>query len=219
MVDGISGNLTTSVCLSEFLTRKAATEQLIMRATQWRYRSNGMSDAPNTPGSATRMSDEEALEFAEQVFDRARAGDATMLDRLLENGLTPNLRNHKGDTLLMLASYHGHQDAVRVLLKHGADPEIRNDNGQSPIAGAAFKGDLDVVRILVDGGAEVEGASADGRTALMMAAMFNRTAIVDYLISKGANPHVQDAKGVTPLMAAQTMGATETAEQLTRLSI
>jgi hypothetical protein len=198
---------------------ESRTEQLIMRATQWRYRSNGMSDAPNTPGSATRMSDEEALEFAEQVFDRARAGDATMLDRLLENGLTPNLRNHKGDTLLMLASYHGHQDAVRVLLKHGADPEIRNDNGQSPIAGAAFKGDLDVVRILVEGGAEVEGASADGRTALMMAAMFNRTAIVDYLISKGANPHVQDAKGVTPLMAAQTMGATETAEQLTRLSV
>jgi ankyrin repeat protein len=53
----------------------------------------------------------------------------------------------------------------------------------------------------------------------MMAAMFNRTAIVDYLISKGANPHVKDAKGVTPLMAAQTMGATETADQLTRLGV
>ena len=41
-----------------------------------------MSDTPKTPDTATRMSDDEALEFAEQVFDRARAGDANMLDRL-----------------------------------------------------------------------------------------------------------------------------------------
>jgi len=51
-----------------------------------------------------------------------------------------------------------------------------------------------------------------------MAAMFNRTEIVDYLISKGANPHVQDAKGVTPLAAAQTMGAADTAAQLSKLA-
>ena len=57
-------------------------------------------------------------------------------------GLPPNLRNHKGDTLLMLAAYHGHVETVKVLLENQADPEIRNDNGQSPIAGAAFKGDL-----------------------------------------------------------------------------
>jgi len=61
--------------------------------------------------------------------------------------------------------------------------------------------------------------SSAARSWPLMAAMFNRTAIVDYLISKGANPNVQDAKGVTPLMAAQTMGATDTAEQLTRLGV
>ena len=47
-----------------------------------------------------------------------------MLGRLLASGLPANLRNHKGDTLLMLASYHGHLDAVRVLLEHGADDYI-----------------------------------------------------------------------------------------------
>ena len=80
-----------------------------------------------------------------------------MLAALLSKGLPPNLRNHKGDTLLMLASYHGHVDAVKVLLEHKADPEIRNDNGQSPIQGAAFKGDLVMVQALVEGGAQVEG--------------------------------------------------------------
>ncbi len=146
-----------------------------------------MSDQPR------QMTEEEAAEFAEQVFDVARKGDAAMLAALLSKGLPANLRNHKGDTLLMLASYHGHADAVRVLLEYQADPEIRNANGQSPIAGAAFKGDLAMVKLLIEGGAQVEGASADGRTALMMAAMFNRTAIVEYLLGQGADPHATDA--------------------------
>jgi len=95
-----------------------------------------------------QMTEEEAAQFVEQVFNVARQGDAQMLDKLAASGLPVNLRNHKGDTLLMLAAYHGHVDAVQVLLKHQADPEIRNDNGQSPIAGAAFKGDLAVVKAL-----------------------------------------------------------------------
>ena len=166
-----------------------------------------------------RMTDDEAAEFAEQVFDLARKGDARLLGLLLEKNLTPNLRNHKGDTLLMLACYHGHLEAARVLLDYKADPEIRNDNGQSPIAGAAFKGDLEMVQLLVEHGAEVEGASADGRTALMMAAMFNRSEIVAFLVSKGANPHARDAKGVTALAAAQTMGASDTAEMLSKFGV
>ena len=98
------------------------------------------------------MNADEQQAFAEQVFDRARQGDADMLRRLLENGLPANLRNHKGDTLVMLASYHGHLEATRVLLEHGADPLIANDNGQLPVAGAAFKGNLEMVRLLVEQG-------------------------------------------------------------------
>lgn len=167
--------------------------------------------------NSRQMTQEEAEEFAEQVFNVARSGDAAMLAALVTKGLPVNLRNHKGDTLLMLASYHGHVDAVKVLLEHKADPELRNDNGQSPIAGAAFKGDLAVVKALVSGGAQVEGASFDGRTALMMAAMFNRGEIVDYLISQGADPQAKDANGVTALDAARTMGAVDTAAQLEKL--
>lgn len=160
---------------------------------------------------------EEAAEFTEQVFNKARDGDAEMLDRLVSAGLPVNLKNSKGDTLLMLASYYGHVDAVKVLLKHKADPEMRNGNGQSPIAGAAFKGDLAVVKALVEAGAEIEGSSFDGRTALMMAAMFNRVEIVDYLIGQGADPKAKDANGVTALDAARTMGAVDTTAQLEKL--
>ena len=97
--------------------------------------------------------DDETIAFASEVFDVARRGDAAMLEALLSKGLPPNLRNDKGDSLVMLASYHGHADAVRVLLAHKADPDLRNDNGQTPIAGAAFKGFDDVIETLLDHGA------------------------------------------------------------------
>ncbi len=80
-----------------------------------------------------------------------------MLAAVIEKGVPPNLRNDKGDSLVMLASYHGHVDAVRVLLERGADRNLRNDNGQTPIAGAAFKGFDAVIETLLAHGANVEG--------------------------------------------------------------
>lgn len=180
------------------------------------YQPAALSNAAVATQGPQVMNEDEALEFAQQVFDVARTGDAVMLERLLEKGLAPNMRNHKGDSLLMLASYHGHLEAVRVLLNHQADPQLRNDNGQSPIAGAAFKGNLPMIKLLLEYGADIDGASPDGRTALMLAAMFNRTEIVSYLIEKGADPTAMDVNGVTALGAAQKMGAEHTTAQLAK---
>ncbi|KND59944.1 Ankyrin repeat [Candidatus Burkholderia verschuerenii] len=167
---------------------------------------------PHDPANSTP--DDDMIAFAREVFDVARRGDAAMLDALLAKGLPPNLRNDKGDSLVMLASYHGHADAVRVLLEHKADANLRNDNGQTPIAGAAFKGFTDVIETLLSHGADVEGASPDGRTTLMIAAMFNRVEIVDLLIARGANPDARDANGFSARDAAEKMGAPDTAARL-----
>ncbi|MFG9879832.1 ankyrin repeat domain-containing protein, partial [Pseudomonas aeruginosa] len=96
--------------------------------------------------------DMETQEFVHQLFDLARQGNSQRLEQLLQQGLPPNLRNHKGDSLLMLASYHGHADTVRLLLAYKADPDLRNLAGQTPLAGAAFKGDLAMVELLLAGG-------------------------------------------------------------------
>lgn len=169
--------------------------------------------ADSSPPSKPQL-DQELIELAHEVFELARRGDAAMLASVIEKGVPPNLRNDKGDSLVMLASYHGHVDAVRVLLERGADPNLRNDNGQTPIAGAAFKGFDAVIEVLLAHGADVEGASPDGRTALMIAAMFNRTAIVDLLIAHGADPGARDAGGVTPVEAARKMGAADAQARL-----
>ncbi|WP_151638429.1 ankyrin repeat domain-containing protein [Noviherbaspirillum aerium] len=163
--------------------------------------------------------DRETLEFAQQVFELVRSGYADRLKPLLERGLPANLRNQRGDSLLMLASYHGHFDVAKALLRHGGDTELRNDMGQTPIAGAAYKGDVPMVQLLLAHGANVEGAAPDGKTALMMAAMFNRTEVVKLLLAHGADASAQDAKGMTALTAARAMGAPDTSALLEDLSL
>jgi hypothetical protein len=72
----------------------------------------------------------------------------------VDAGVPANLSNDKGDTLVILAAYHGHPQTVTALLKRGADPDRPNDRGQTPLAGATFKGERAVIDALLDGGAD-----------------------------------------------------------------
>lgn len=116
--------------------------------------------------------DDDVVELATRLFDMARAGDTERLSAYVEAGVSPNLANHKGDTLLMLAAYHGHADTVRALVRRGADPNRANDRGQTPVAGAVFKGETDVIRALVEAGAD---PAAGHPSALATAEMFERS--------------------------------------------
>ncbi|WP_420884789.1 ATP-binding protein [Actinomadura geliboluensis] len=110
----------------------------------------------------------EGDEFADRMFDLARAGDTGRLVGYVDAGAPVNLANERGDTLLMLAAYHGHPETVRALAARGADPERANDRGQRPLAGAVFKKETAVVRALLDAGADPRaGSPSAAETARM----------------------------------------------------
>jgi ankyrin repeat protein len=158
--------------------------------------------------------DQEFIDFAQEVFQLARTGDAQTLGRLLQKGLPPNMSNHKGDTLLMLAAYHGQIEAARVLLEAGAQPDRHNDMAQTPIAGAAFKGYLPIVELLLSHGAQPGYAPPGGKTPLMFAAMFNRLEIVKVLLDQDIDMHAKSSDGLSALDLARSMGAVDTAAYL-----
>lgn len=114
-------------------------------------------------------------EIAQRMFDAARGGDLATLTEYLDAGVPVNLMNGSGDTLLMLAAYHGHADVVKALLERGAEIDRLNDRGQSPLAGAVFKGAEAVVRALSEAGADPRHGHP---TAMDTARMFGRD---DYL--------------------------------------
>ena len=112
------------------------------------------------------------LALASKLFDLARQGDGDTLKAYLDAGAPADLTNDKGDSLVMLAAYHGHAATVAALLSRGADPNRINDRGQSPLAGAVFKGSADVVRLLLEAGAD---PSFGKPSALETARMFGKT--------------------------------------------
>ncbi|WP_299541270.1 ankyrin repeat domain-containing protein [uncultured Streptomyces sp.] len=120
--------------------------------------------------------DPEVVELATKVFDLARRGESDGLAAYLDAGVPANLTNDRGDTLLMLAAYHGHAGAVSALVARGADPDRANDRGQTPLAGAVFKGEDAVVDALLAAGAD---PAAGTPSALDTARMFGKADLLE----------------------------------------
>lgn len=116
-------------------------------------------------------SDDAVIALAQRLFDYARTGQTAALERYLEAGAPVDLCGATGDTLLMLAAYHGHGDTVKMLIARGADVDAPNVKGQVPIAGATFKGYAEIVAILKAAGAD---PLAGQPTAVETAKMFGR---------------------------------------------
>jgi ankyrin repeat protein len=118
--------------------------------------------------------------------DLARNGDTAGLVALLKDGLAVDARDAKGNTLLMLASYHGRAEVVKLLLKSGATVDLRNDKGQTPLGGVAFKGYVKIATLLLDAGADPL-ADQGGSTPADFATLAGKTEILALLQARRDN--------------------------------
>lgn len=125
--------------------------------------------------------DADVIELATKIFDLARQGETATLTAYLDAGVPANLTNDRGDTLVMLAAYHGHADAVTALLARGAEADRANDRGQTPLAGAVFKGEEAVIRALLAGGAD---PNAGTPSAVDTARMFAKADLLELFGAK-----------------------------------
>ncbi|AJE39670.1 MULTISPECIES: ankyrin repeat domain-containing protein [Streptomyces] len=120
--------------------------------------------------------DPEVVELATKIFDLARRGETETLVAYVDAGVPADLTNDRGDSLVMLAAYHGHAGTVRALLERGARADRANDRGQTPLAGAVFKGETEVIRTLLDGGAD---PAAGTPSAIDTARMFGKADLLE----------------------------------------
>ena len=127
----------------------------------------------------------------------ASTGETELLADMIQHGLSMNLADGKGNTLLMLACYHQHPATAGMLLEYGAGVDRRNHRGQTPLGGAAFKGYEDIVVLLLAHGAEIDADNGAGMTPLMFAAMFGRTRVVEQLKAHGASLQRRNRLGLS----------------------
>lgn len=142
---------------------------------------DSMSGAQNLAQNLTPQEYAKMEEFVKLSFDFARADDSQSLKIMLDNGLNPNLANHKGDTLLMLASYHNALHCVKLLLDFGANVDKPNDKGHTPLAGVCFKGHKKVAHLLLEAGANPNGFGG-ALSPINTAIMFRKKKILALLL-------------------------------------
>lgn len=100
-------------------------------------------DTENSTGDSSRL------------FDLARTGSPEVLTHI-DDGVSVDLADEDGNSLLMMAAYNGQEQLVTALLERGAAPDLRNGKGQTPLAGVVFKGYVPIAVALLDAGADPE---------------------------------------------------------------
>ncbi|GGB25087.1 hypothetical protein GCM10011492_13860 [Flexivirga endophytica] len=121
--------------------------------------------------SNANPADAATADHAAACADLVRGGNLDALLGKLDGGMPVDLADVSGNTLLMLAAYHGQAAVVSALLERGADVNRLNDRGQSPLAGAVFKGEDTIVWLLLEAGADVDAGSP---SAAATAELFGR---------------------------------------------
>jgi len=130
-------------------------------------------------------------------FDAARSGNTSMLAEFIAAKYDLNTRDEKGYTALILAAYHGNDEAVDVLMNAGADPCAADLHGNTALMGAIYKGELGIARRLLGAKCNPDQKNAAGQTAAMYAALFGRIEILQSLQDQGADLKAKDSAGNT----------------------
>ena len=139
----------------------------------------GVDMADNVIDDPSPTLELEVVDLASRLFDGARSGDAAMLAAYVDAGVPVNLTNTNGDTLVMLASYYGHESAVAALIARGVDVDRHNNRGQTPLAGAIFKNDTTIIELLLSADADPLAGSP---SALETARFFGKEQLARQLL-------------------------------------
>jgi ankyrin repeat protein len=152
----------------------------------------------------------------DQLIQAAEDGNLTAAQAAIANGADVNTRLI-GTTALMVASYQGHTDIVKLLLEKGVDVNSKaTENNITALFPASQNGHTEVVKLLLGKGADVNAkATSDGATALWMASQNGHTEVVKLLLERGANVNVKKTDDdATALYVASQNGHTEVVKLL-----
>jgi ankyrin repeat protein len=144
------------------------------------------------------------------LMNAAENGSVATMKLLVEHANDPtyiNLMSNTGFSPLIIASAHGHVDAVEYLVDAGADVDAAHDNKVTALMYAAASGHVDAMKNLIEKGkASLDIKHTNGGTALLEAATGGMYEAMKLLVESGAETDFTDDDGVTPLMAIAAQG-------------
>ena len=145
-------------------------------------------------------------------------GERTIARILIENGADVNECNDRGETPLIVASFRGDSETVKLLLGNGARiNEFDKERKQTAIHHASFKGHTTIVKLLINANADINKQDNYGATALLHATNAGEDACVKLLLKGGAK-QIPIKDGRSPLLIACSKGNIKIAKILIKHS-
>lgn len=122
----------------------------------------------------------------EQLFNAIRSNDTSVVLGLLDqNPDLANQRDVRGFSPLIMATYAGTEEMVKILLERGAEVNAQDANGNTALMGVAFKGKIDIAKLLVSFGADSQLRNHNGDTAYDFAIKYNQQEMAHWLSKPG----------------------------------
>ncbi|XP_072473603.1 BRCA1-associated RING domain protein 1 isoform X2 [Notamacropus eugenii] len=113
-------------------------------------------------------------------------------------------RNHRGETLLHIASIKGDIPSVEHLLQNGSDPNVKDHAGWTPLHEACNHGHHKVVELLLKHKALVNTTGYQNDSPLHDAVRNGHVSIAKLLLSHGASRNAVNIFGLRPVDYAET---------------
>jgi ankyrin repeat protein len=152
------------------------------------------------------------------LMKAVKKNDVARARTLIAEGANVDELDPNGDAPLVMASYLGHTEVVKLLLEAGADvaavdPEMK----ATALHAAAYAGRTEAARLLIAHGIDIDRQGPrNGYTALHDAIWGNHVETARALIDAGADLTLKSHGGETPVDFARSQGQREIVAMLER---
>ena len=132
------------------------------------------------------------------VYFAAVEGDSPLLERLLTEGRSTEVKGLNGFSAIGAAAERGHEEVVRQLLLFRANVQAVDKFGSTPLHEAAKGGHGGVVGLLLASNADVDARSPSSLLPVHYAAMYHHEHVSKALSLGGSEQSPVCIRGTTP---------------------
>ena len=167
-----------------------------------------ISENLKSPEAAARaeLSDRGVTLADSELLDAVRDGDRDTIRLLLKGGVSPNARDERGRTPLMLALRARMPDVAEDLIVFGARLDERDDEGHSVICHAVRHREPSIVQRLLARGVDPDTQIPGGGALSAEALTIGRTASAKLMLESGGSTEARDSQGVPMIFRATERG-------------
>ena len=148
-----------------------------------------------------------AQESTLELLSAVEKQDLKLVSEILKSRPNLEIKDNKGRTALMLATYNEDTEIAKLLISAGANVNAQDEMLNSPFLYAGASGFVPILKLCLDNGADFNVFNRYGGTALIPAAERRHQEIVEILLEIPNFPkdHINNL-GWTALMEAIVLG-------------